>query len=93
MNIGSIGKLMKATCCIPINTVGGVLFMGAVEIGACAIGGYVEEKVREKTQIAWYKKLKLEQERLAKEKAAREAEIEDDFDDDWDEGDDEEDEE
>jgi hypothetical protein len=90
MSIGSIGKLMKATCCIPINTVGGVLFMGAVEIGACAIGGYVEEKVREKTQIAWYKKLKQEQ--LARAKAAQEAE-EDDFDDDWDEGDDEEDEE
>ena len=91
MNIGSIGKLMKATCCIPINTVGGVLFMGAVEIGACAIGGYVEEKVREKTQIAWIQKLKLEQ--AKRERAAKEAETEDDFDDDWDEGDDEEDEE
>lgn len=87
MNIAKIGKLMKTACCIPINTVGGVLFMGAVEIGACAIGGYVEEKVRENTQVAWIKKLKQEQ--LARAKAAQEAEEEDDFDDDWDEGDDE----
>lgn len=86
MVIGKIGKVLKMTCCIPINTVGGVLFMGAVEIGACAFGGYVEEKVREKTYLAWVKK--MNQEQLAKARAAQEAkkEKEDEwFDDDWDE--------